>query len=424
MDEELLHFVWIQQAYNHGNLATENGQKLSIVKPGYLNTNAGPDFFDASVLIDELKWVGHIEIHIKASDWFNHKHHLDRKYDSTILHVVWENDRQALNTRYEIIPTLSLKRLIDPLLLRRYQDLLSKKNDLPCSNSIAARSLDYVQMLDKAMAERIHRKTNDVILLNEKLNGDWNGTFTITMASAFGSHLNQDLFVRTVRSIPPEIMNRIRLSHLDTQAVIFGQAGFLKRKIEEHYYNELQKRYSFLSFKHNLEPAIDYSEWNFHRTRPANFPTRRLAQLATFLTINSNLVDQIVHLDGQQLLKTLFAFDVDSYWQQHHDFGKLSTGSMPISIGENHIHSIAINAIVPLLMAFSKYLDDHTLETKAISLLESLPTEKNRITRKISALGFKLTNSAESQGALELYSAYCRKKRCLACNIGRRILNQ
>ena len=70
MDEELLHFVWIQQAYNHGNLATENGQKLSIVKPGYLNTNAGPDFFDASVLIDELKWVGHIEIHIKASDWF------------------------------------------------------------------------------------------------------------------------------------------------------------------------------------------------------------------------------------------------------------------------------------------------------------------------------------------------------------------
>ena len=88
MKEEYLHFIWRQKLLSKYQLFIQNKKSLTIIDPGQWNSNSGPDFLQAKIKIDETIWVGHVEIHINASDWFAHHHEDDPNYDTVILHVV------------------------------------------------------------------------------------------------------------------------------------------------------------------------------------------------------------------------------------------------------------------------------------------------------------------------------------------------
>ncbi|MGM0621473.1 MAG: DUF2851 family protein, partial [Bacteroidota bacterium] len=72
--EEFIHFIWENRLFHNKSLKTLPGEKVEIVNTGRRNTNAGPDFFNAQVKIDDTLWAGNIEIHKKASDWEKHNH--------------------------------------------------------------------------------------------------------------------------------------------------------------------------------------------------------------------------------------------------------------------------------------------------------------------------------------------------------------
>ena len=76
------------------NLLTTQHEKVKILNIGELNYNAGPDFINAQVLINDVLWFGNIEIHIKSSDWEKHSHSQNILYDNVILHIVLEQDKQ------------------------------------------------------------------------------------------------------------------------------------------------------------------------------------------------------------------------------------------------------------------------------------------------------------------------------------------
>src|SRR5437879_4452885 len=116
MNESFLHYLWQFQYFEKKELFTSEEEPLTILKTGTLNSNAGPDFFNAKVKIGELEWVGNVEIHIKSSDWFAHHHEKDSAYDNVILHVVWHNDKPVVRNG-ATIPTLELKDRVDPSLL-------------------------------------------------------------------------------------------------------------------------------------------------------------------------------------------------------------------------------------------------------------------------------------------------------------------
>lgn len=120
MNENLLHYIWQYCQFNVLNLKTTLNLPVIIHNVGQQNANAWPDFKRASIMVDDIEWHGDVEFHIKASDWCKHNHHLDKKYNSVILHVVWECDTEIINYKKEKIPCLELKSRVNKSLLNRY----------------------------------------------------------------------------------------------------------------------------------------------------------------------------------------------------------------------------------------------------------------------------------------------------------------
>ncbi|MEM9929454.1 MAG: DUF2851 family protein, partial [Bacteroidota bacterium] len=88
MREDFLHFLWREARFELRDLKTTTGVPLSIQHFGRHNQDAGPDFLGGQVRINGTQWAGNIEMHLKASEWYTHRHHTDPAYDNVILHVV------------------------------------------------------------------------------------------------------------------------------------------------------------------------------------------------------------------------------------------------------------------------------------------------------------------------------------------------
>ena len=61
--EKLLHYVWKHRILPLGDLSTTDGRRVEVIDPGTHNSDRGPDFFNAKVLIDGMLWAGNVEIH-------------------------------------------------------------------------------------------------------------------------------------------------------------------------------------------------------------------------------------------------------------------------------------------------------------------------------------------------------------------------
>jgi hypothetical protein len=134
MNERLLQFIWQFQYFNRTDLTTSSGDSLTIIHPGRYNTDQGPDFLDAKIVIGNTTWAGNIEIHIKSSDWLRHQHTTDKNYANIILHVVWENDTDISYENGSVLPTLLLQNLVPKLLLDRFKELMIKEAFVPCQS--------------------------------------------------------------------------------------------------------------------------------------------------------------------------------------------------------------------------------------------------------------------------------------------------
>ncbi len=110
MKEEFLHYVWKYQKFISGRLISSNGEEVRVIVIGQHNLNSGPDFFNSQLYIGSQLWVGNVELHLKASDWFVHQHEVDKAYDNVILHVVWENDSEIYRKDGTTIPTVEIKK--------------------------------------------------------------------------------------------------------------------------------------------------------------------------------------------------------------------------------------------------------------------------------------------------------------------------
>lgn len=428
MQETFISYLWQCQYFSKQQLSTVAGERLQILHIGQANTDAGADFLQACVMIDEVKWVGNIEIHLKTSDWLAHKHEQNRSYDSVILHVVWEDDLQNRQTirRNDLteIPVLALKNRVDRLLVEKYYLLMAnQQSEILCASQFSSvKAITKTSMLDKVLIQRLQRKSQEVLKLLKENVGDWETTTFQWTAQSFGFKVNNEAFLRLSKALPLLVLMKYTENLTKIEALLFGQAGLLSTDEKDDYFAMLEKEYQYLSHKHSLKNSqLSSHYWKFLRLRPANFPTIRMAQFAQLFHQRKTLFDTFVNTEKFEDLYQFFAVTQSDYWQHHYLFGKVAEQSIG-GLGVQSIQNLLINTVVPLLIAYANHKDNQAFTDRAIHFLEQLPAEKNKILAAWKDAGLPAKTASDSQALIELFNNFCLAKKCLQCSIGASLL--
>lgn len=417
-----MQYVWQHRLWKAGSLITNDHKSVRVIDVGLLNTDAGPDFFNAKVEIDGEMWVGNVEIHYRASDWKRHGHNQDKAYDTVILHVVDKDDAPVYRTNGERIPQIVMP--CSPHFHERYAELVNYSSSLPCASRISdVPSIEITQWMESLAFERLHSKVARLQELLTQYNGSWEDVCYVTLSRALGFGINGDAFERLAKRTPLRLVNKHNDSLFQIEAMLFGQAGMLDAAHHKHdeYYQHLCREYGFLSNKYTLTP-LNEENWKFFRIRPQNFPHRRIALLAHYLHDGFRLMSAVVDAKDTKELRQLFNVELTGYWATHFSFGTSSEGSNR-AISANAVDILLINTIAPLYFAYGESIDEYPVSDKAITLLEELKPENNAIVAQFAKCGIKANSALTSQALIQLRREYCEPRKCLYCNIGHRLLS-
>ena len=397
MPEILLHYIWEHCLWANYPQQTTDGQPIQILSVGEHNRNAGPDYSHARIRIGDREWVGNVELHIHSGDWYRHNHHQDKAYDSVILHVVRDADKQVFNSRGEAVAQCALQYPDgqDYLtgLLTEAMRMDSAASRIGCAQQL----IDDPQLLTDGWRRMLLRKRLDCkqASIERLLNitqGSWEHAFYVSLARNFGFHTNSVPFEELAIATPLSALRKHRDSLLQLTAMLLGQSGL---PIHDE---QIAREYDFLRTKFNLTP-IDGSQWKLGRIRPQNSPERRIRQFANLLYKSEFLFSKVLEMTDIEALAQLFAQD---------------------GFGRSSIDILLINTVIPYKYAYAR-LRSTNGDDAAIAMMEKIAAEDNTVIRQWRMLGQRISTAADSQALLHLYQNYCQHHECVNCDVGYRI---
>ncbi|MDR1817947.1 MAG: DUF2851 family protein [Puniceicoccales bacterium] len=100
--ERILQKIWWSGDFTQSGMRALGGKPLRCVRPGRWNHEEGPDFIGAVLEIAGETVTGDVEVHFYAEDWLAHGHGSDPMFDNVVLHVLLFPPRRATP-----LPTLS-----------------------------------------------------------------------------------------------------------------------------------------------------------------------------------------------------------------------------------------------------------------------------------------------------------------------------
>ena len=425
--EKLLHFIWRYKLITQANLMTSQGEALRILDFGQYNVNAGADFEYAKIQINDRIWVGNIELHLSAIDWKHHRHHLDPRYNATILHVVWENTDSFEIKRLDgtSIPTLALADYVDQALLHKYMSLMQNEQWIACENQLHRVSNVIISnWIDRLVIERLEARLELVDAWAKHTSYNWEKVQLIALSRAFGMQVNSDAFEKLMMQFNPNLLYKYADQSFLIEALLFGVAGFLSSvPHEDNYTKKLKDEFHYLKNLHGLQ-NLTTIEWKFLRMRPYNFPTFRLAQFSGLLAQRIQWFEFAQISSLNELMSNLSKVQVSNYWSNHFHFSKESVERHSTILTNDFICHIIINAFVPVLFSYGRHVGNQDLQLMVMDWLHQLPAEKNSIIKKYKERSINANTAEESQALLYLYKNYCSAKKCLDCAIGHAVLSR
>ena len=443
--EKMLQYVWKHGLYEESGFTTTECIPVVVIDAGIPNADAGPDFFNAKIRIGNMVWVGNVEIHQRASDWYTHGHHRDKAYDSVVLHVVGVDDSSVRRSNQEAVLQAVLQ--IPEKIKENMEWLLSRDTPVPCAGHLCRIQSVYLSDWTTALVtERLERKASDIFVRLEQHTKDWNEIFYITLMRNFGFGTNSDAFEWLAGSLPYKYILKHRHNPLQVEALLFGQAGLLEadgstepvaRGNIRHpadkndsqtqslsgdpYYLSLCREYGFLRKKYSLKPLEGFL-FKKLRTRPVNFPHIRIAQAAAMWISRDVLFSEILETEEPARIRSFFNVLPSVYWDTHYHFG-LTSSFRKKTIGKNAVDTLLINTVVPVLFAYGKQKNRPDCCERALKFLEALPPERNHMVTVFEKAGVTVKNAGDSQAFIQLRREYCDRKKCLYCRIGLQVID-
>lgn len=403
--ERLLHYVWKHKILPLKPLTTEDGQTLEVIDPGLHNHDQGPDFFNAKIRLGGVVWAGNVEVHQRSSDWYRHSHDSDAAYNSVILHVVGEVDGAVRTQEGKTLPQVRLD--IPESIFQSYEELCRTEDYPRCHRIISSiPSIKVHQWMDALLVERLKERSEKVGERAGRTGGDWERATFVTLSRSFGFGLNGDAFERWAMRIPLSAAGKHRDDRFQIEALFLGMAGLINdvRNVRnEQEMLRLQQEFDFLRHKFSLGETMRREDWRFLRTRPGNFPSTRILQIA-----------ELYHSGRAQMSRLLEAKSVEELQ------GCLAVKGMTAASSR----LLVINTVVPLLFAYGRHTSNEDICQRAVRLLETLPAENNYILRQWQDCGLKVTTAADSQALIQLKRQYCDRIDCLRCRFGYEYLSR
>ena len=418
LSEEHLHYLWKHKAFNLLGTKLSNGNDLLVKKFGKHNTHeSGPDFNDCEILMDGLHWHGRVEMHLKSSDWYVHKHDTDPAYDSVILHVVWKHDKEVF-IKGKALPTLALKDWIVKSEFDRLVNFLSVKKERPCASQWQTIGNDLIlAQLNLALKRRMMRKNQWVKMLLDHSVTLEQGKYLL-LGMAFGSKANSLAFSELLTRVTYETLKRNRFECNAT--LLHGASDLVKEGDCEMAFS--RNGFNKLSSTFDIEP-MKASSWIFSGLRPTSFPSIRIAQFATFM--HSETLDTLFDPNfniGIETVKKLFKGNVNEYWEHHYIWGKPVGKKVSCVSTDTFVLGLILNAILPIHFVMAEKSGDLQRIKTLTKMLNELPPEKNSTLNWIKSKNIFLKNAGQTQAVLELNNEFCAPRRCLECLIGNSLM--
>ncbi|MBR8729203.1 DUF2851 family protein [Porphyromonas levii] len=406
--ESHLHYIWANRLYDRISL---EGNPIEVVDVGQLNSHDGPDFELARVRIKGIEWAGAVEIHRKASEWQEHGHQHDVRYNSVILHVVLENNLAVRDQANRAVPAAIME--VDPSVLDGLSRLEVSNQSLRCMPDFLYMGSE--RFLDEALTLLPQRIEEKLSLLRARSDSDhFNSIFYLTLMRYVGAHQNNEQMESIARALPYQYLKKHASDATALEAMLLGQAGLLAETPRDEYEANLIGEYQFYRQKFSLTPQPK-ERFRYLRLRPSAFPARMLGIVAQIIHHEEELLSAITRLDHRAIVHWL-SVKPSEYWQRHYDFGRTLPKALG-GLGENNLRSLIINTIIPTVYYYAQQTGDQMLAQRAMDWLFRLPPESNQYTKLFTSHGVCPRYSADSQALLQLYHRYCQPMYCLRCPI-------
>jgi len=379
---------------------------------------------------------GDVEVHVKSSDWYSHKHHADAEYNNVILHVVmWHDCNSAtLLQSGKLVPVLCLAKAL------RHQAYLLP-DQLPCFQI-----LDHVdrqtlgKLLNIAGEERFKQKAMhfQAEILRFAQKEEAGQVLFRGIMRALGYAKNTKPF--------EDLADRMPLNSIESreglalkQALLLGAAGLLPsqrwqgKSAREKEVQELEQIWQSAGKK---VKTMKEGDWNLSHIYPNNSPVRRIVAQSYLLEryYEGKLLPRILQLvketplpGGHRVLENSLTVTGDGYWRDHFDFDVRSKTKIPsikygALLGNSKAGEIAVNVILPFAFSWGELADDAKLTENAIELYRNYPKlAENCITRhmkkQLSLEEFPDFTACHQQGLIHIFRNYCREGRCSQCSL-------
>lgn len=378
--ETLLHVVWRRVGAASATVTGRDGHRYTVIYPGRPADGAGPDFRDAVLLRDDgLRMHGHVEVHVRSSDWHRHGHTSDGAYNGVVLHVVGEESGPPIDTPSGIrIPLL----VLDRKFVEQQAALCETPKSLP--SSVPLPELDMSVAGDEWFRNRVHGYALQI-------SGDpdqviWEGALECLGYPANKKGFRQLAARLNWATVSNWMGQREKTgSGVEPAAMFEWAAGFRPRP--------------------EGAPAIagKAPEWRARHGRPANSPKSRLRAASAWVQrwqASGGPSQAFLHAVKQakspgELSSLLFV-------QPEH--GKTA------SLGLSRARDIVVNHLLPVVHALADSEGDSKLADHAKRLFDAHPLlSSNSITREASRLlqareaNGKPRTAREQQGLIHIY---------------------